>query len=313
MRGASGELQRQSPSTAAERGERAAADLRRLEQQMRRDDPAAGQRAAGELRLEAQQVADEQRRIAGEAARLEKGAEPADRDGWRRLSGEKDKLADRVDALQRSAEQLGGKDGKSTRGARPPTRAAQEIGPSADLPGACAKPHERCATRLPPRPPADVPASHAVPQGAAAAEQQLARALDQIADGLGGGAADAAELSRELDRSRAIRDRLDRLERDAREADDRSAAAGRQGQGRAAGNGAGDEAQRLREQYGKELQSTREALSRLERGSPGSGLGGGSPEEHEWSAVDQGTEAFKQDFSKWDSLAQGYRLGARSL
>ncbi len=32
------------------------------------------------------------------------------------------------------------------------------------------------------------------------------------------------------------------------------------------------------------------------------GVGGTSPEEHEWSGVDKGTEAFKQDFSKWESL-----------
>jgi hypothetical protein len=138
-----------------------------------------------------------------------------------------------------------------------------------------------------------------MPQGAAAGEQQLARALDQIADGLSGGAADAAELSRQLDQSRDIRQRLDRLERDIREADARST--GRQGQGRAAGSGS-DEAQRLREQYAKELQSARESLSRLERATPGTAAGGGSPEEHEWSPVDQGTEAFKQDFSKWESL-----------
>ena len=34
----------------------------------------------------------------------------------------------------------------------------------------------------------------------------------------------------------------------------------------------------------------------------GSGLGGASPEEHEWSGVDKGTEPFKQDFSTWESL-----------
>ena len=113
MGGAAGELQRQSPGSAADRGERAAAGLRRLEQQMRRDDPDAQQRAAGEVRLEAQQIADEQRRIASEAARLAKGTDQANADGWRRLSGEKDKLADRVDALQRTAEQFAG-------GSKPP-------------------------------------------------------------------------------------------------------------------------------------------------------------------------------------------------
>ncbi len=111
-----------------------------------------------------------------------------------------------------------------------------------------------------------------------------------------------------------MRDRLDRLERQVREADARNSA-GRQGQGQGApaagrararapgGNpNQGQDAQRLREQYAKELQGARESLSRLERGSPGTALGGATPEQHEWSAVDKGTEAFKQDFSKWESL-----------
>jgi hypothetical protein len=299
MRGAAGELQRQSPTTAAERGDRAADSLRRLEQQMRRSDPEAGQRAAGELRLEAQQIADEQRRIAAEAGRLEKSGEPADRDGWRRLSGEKDKLADRVDALRRSAEQLAKGGDRPSRGNDPAANAAQELGKQQ-----IASRMRATAQNMRDTTAAETSGGRGakpnLPQGAAAAEQQLARALDQIADGLGGGTADAAELSRQLDRSRDIRERLDRLEREMRDADARSA--GRQGQGRAAGTGASDEQQRLREQYGKELQSARESLSRLERSSPGTGLGGGSPEEHEWSPVDQGTEAFKQDFSKWESL-----------
>ena len=49
-----------------------------------------------------------------------------------------------------------------------------------------------------------------------------------------------------------------------------------------------------------------ESLSRLERNSPGSGLGGASPEEHEWSQIDKGTEPFKQDF--WTCATQGREL-----
>jgi Domain of unknown function (DUF4175) len=315
MRSAAGELQRQSPSTAADRGERAAADLRRLEQQMRRGNPEAQRQATGEARLEAQQIADEQRRIAGEAARLSKGTDAANHDAWRRLSGEKETLADRVDALQRAAEQL------STAGAPSPAAATGQ-------PAAAAKEIARqqiagrmreTARKMRDAAGADAAAGRggkqAPLQGAADAEQQIARALDRIVDHLGGATADAAGLSRELDESRAIRDRLDRLERQVRDADAR-AAAGRQGQGpstssgqsRATGSGAGaspapgEEAQRLREQYARELQGARESLSRLERGSPGAGLGGTSPETHEWSGVDKGTESFKQDFSKWESL-----------
>ena len=89
MRNAAGELQRQSPSSAADRSERAAAGLRRLEQQMRRDNPDARQQAAGEARLEAQQIADAQRRIAGEAARLAKGADASNRDALAAARGRK--------------------------------------------------------------------------------------------------------------------------------------------------------------------------------------------------------------------------------
>ena len=313
MGGAAGELQRQSPGSAADRGERAAAGLRRLEQQMRRDDPDAQQRAAGEVRLEAQQIADEQRRIASEAARLAKGPDQANADGWRRLSGEKDKLADRVDALQQTADQLAGgsklqapgspgSPGEASRPESQPASAARELARQQiagrmretarkmrDVAGADSASGR--AGRPAPR------------QGAAEAEQQIARSLDQIVDQLGGSATGAEDLSRELDQARAIRERLDRAERELQKADANSAA-GRQGQGRAtgAGQGASDDLQRLREQYAKELQAARESLSRLERGAPGSGLGGTSPEQHEWSGVDKGTEAFKQDFSQWESL-----------
>jgi hypothetical protein len=306
MRSAAGELQRQSPSTAADRGERAAAELRRLEQQMRRDNPEAQRQAAGEARLEAQQIADEQRRIAGEAARLSKGTDDANRDAWRRLSGEKETLADRVDALQRTAEQLASSGSPSPPGTSGPAAAAREIARQ-QIAGRMRETARKMSDAAGADAAAGRSGKQAPLQGAADAEQQIARALDRIVDQLGGGTADAADLSRELDQSRAIRDRLDRLERQVREADAR-AAAGRQGQGRATGSGPGtgpgpgEEAQRLREQYARELQGARESLSRLERGSPGAGLGGMSPETHEWSGVDKGTEAFKQDFSKWDSL-----------
>jgi hypothetical protein len=311
MRSAAGELQRQSPATAAERGDRAAASLRQAEQQMRRDNPEAQQRAAGEVRLEAQQVADEQRRIAGEAARLAKGADAANTDAWRRLAGEKDKLADRVDALQRAAGELGSTDKPSSQGqgqASDPAAAAKELARQ-QIAGRMRETARQMRETTGGDDGAGRGARPVARPGAAEAEQQIARALDQSVDRLGGGAADAEALSRELEQSRAIRDRLDRLEREVREAEARGAD-GRQGQGRATGSRAGGganpspsaDAQRLRDEYAKELRGARESLSRLERDSPGTQLGGATPEQHEWSGVDKGTEAFKQDFSKWESL-----------
>jgi hypothetical protein len=310
MGDAAGELQRQSPGSAADRGERAAAGLRRLEQQMRRDDPDAQQRAAGEVRLEAQQIADEQRRIASEAARLAKGTDQANADGWRRLSGEKDKLADRVDALQRTAEQFAGgskppapgSPGQASRPESQPASAARELARQ-QIAGRMRETARKMRDAAGADSASGRSSRPAPRQGAAEAEQQIARSLDQIVDQLGGAATGAEDLSRELDQARAIRERLDRAERELQKAD-ANGAAGRHGQGRAtgAGQGAGDDLQRLREQYAKELQTARESLSRLERAAPGSGLGGTSPEQHEWSGVDKGTEAFKQDFSQWESL-----------
>jgi hypothetical protein len=278
---------------------------------MRRDNPEAQRQAAGEARLEAQQIADEQRRIASEAARLAKGTDAANRDAWRRLSGEKETLADRVDALQRAAEQLATEGPSSPPGkSGQAATAAKEIARQ-QIAGRMRETARKIRETAAAEPAAGRAAKPAPVQGAADAEQQIARALDRIVDALGGGAADAADLSRALDESRAIRDRLDRLERQVREADARSTS-GRQGQGRATGSAAGtspgsspgsnDAAQGLREQYAKALQGARESLSRLELGSPGAGLGGMSPESHEWSGVDKGTEAFKQDFSKWETL-----------
>jgi hypothetical protein len=118
-------------------------------------------------------------------------------------------------------------------------------------------------------------------------------------------------LSRELDHAQGFRNRLDSLERQLREAEAKARAAeatGRAGTGRS-GSPASRQAdqtnkdlQQLREEYAKELKRTRDALAKLERGAPSAGLGGTSPESHEWSVTDQGTEAFKQDFSQWQAL-----------
>ena len=183
MRGAAGELQRQSPATAAAtrraRGGRPApARATDASRQSR-----GRQRAAGELRLEAQQIADEQRRIAGEAVAAGEGTSgDADRpDAWRRLSGEKDKLADRVDALEKSVQQMAA-------GQKP----GAQLGPALAQPRrkssrrvrsrvGCATLRRKCVKCDGRRPPAAGDQTVAA-RGAAEAEQQLARTLDQMVD-----------------------------------------------------------------------------------------------------------------------------------
>ena len=44
-------------------------------------------------------------------------------------------------------------------------------------------------------------------------------------------------------------------------------------------------------------------MDRVQRGTPDSGRQMSTPEEHEWSRSAPGTEAFKQDYAAWQSLA----------
>jgi hypothetical protein len=283
MSGSAGELRRDSPASAAERAARAAAQLRKLEQQLQGDSPDARQRAAGELRLEAQQIADEQRRIAGDVERLEKASANANADAWRRLAGEKENLADRVDEMQRTAERLAAAEKQD------PTRKPgqnSEIGQQA---AAVARDlaNQRVGNRMRElaqqmrsgngaEPPGGRSSKPAPARPSAEAERQIARALDQAVERLGGATGDAQELARQLDETQAIRERLDRLQRQVKDAESRPSP-GRQGRAGTPANGSGDSVQRTREDYAKELQRTRDTLSRLQQSSPGAGVAGTTP------------------------------------
>jgi hypothetical protein len=287
MRGAADELKRDDPKAAAEQAARAAERLRDLEHQMRSDSPESRQRAAGELQLEAQQIAEEQRRISAEADRLGKGQGGGTADARRRLSGEKEQLADRVDALERDVTSLA----KDSAGAAL-TEASRELE------------REQIGRRM-----REGAKQIREGGGSGASEEQLARALDKVVRQLGGTKADARRSSDQLDQTRAIRNRLDQLERQIAAAEARQQAGGREAGGRGrSGAEAESELQRLRQEYAKELQQAREALGRMQQSAPQTGLGGTTPEKHEWSQTDQGTQAFKQDFSGWQSLRKDINL-----
>jgi hypothetical protein len=288
-----------------------------MEQRMRTGTPGGSQRANGDLRLEAQQLVDAQRRIADEAARLGK---EVGGDAQRRLASEQMSVADRVDALERTASAVG----RSAQGKGATDDAARA---AADM--ATALKRQRLGERM--RSSAqDMRDGRGTGRERAEAEQQIARALDQAVARLGGGtSADARSLSQQLDESRNIRDRLERLEEQIHQAE----AEGRSGQGgssrspqrsgsppsgnaqstaggRGGSPGPGSTAslQQLREEYGRELARAREALGRLTQAQPRDGLGGATPEEQVFSQSAPGNEAFKQDFSKWESLRKGLDL-----
>jgi hypothetical protein len=266
MRAAAGEMKRENADGARQSGQRAADQLRRAEEQMRGSNPDAQRRAAGELQSEAQQLAQEQRRIASEAERLSKGGD-ATAEARRRLAGEKDRLADRVAELQRAARQAS----KDPKGAQ--SSGARDA--SAELE------RQRVAERM--RESAQQMRNGKTDQKG---EQEIAQALDRVVEKLGGSAAaDAGKLSKELDRTKQLRERLDKLEKAMKQAEGRNDA----------------EAAKLRQQYQQELRSARESLGNLE-GPPRDGLGTSTPERQEYSQSAPGTEAFKQDRSGWESL-----------
>jgi hypothetical protein len=166
--------------------------------------------------------------------------------------------------------------------------------------------------------------------GLAATENQIAQALDRLVQQLGAQGLGARESSDQLDQTRAIRNRLDQLEKQIADAEAKARAGrGRQdnpeqsgarmGAGRGEDQGRGQrsgstssqadaELERLRQEYARELQQARDALARMQQSAPSSGLGGTTPEKHEWSQADPGTQGFKQDFSGWESLRKDVNL-----
>jgi hypothetical protein len=158
----------------------------------------------------------------------------------------------------------------------------------------------------------------------APAEQQIADALAQVARQIGGADAGGAQgqetqqLAGQLDEVRDARERLARLEKQIAERQPGRAGQngrqpgragtdgreGRRGERGATGEGQGSgDLPRLQQEYNKELQRTRELMNRVQRGIPESGGRMATPEAHEWSRSAPGTEAFKQDYANWQSLA----------
>jgi hypothetical protein len=334
MRNAASEMRRQNAGGAAASGERAAQSLRQVERQMGGANTDARQRAAGDAQLEAQQIADGQRRIADEVSRLEKdsqsgrqaargtpsGSDIGNSDALRRLAAEKDRLADRLDRLLQTTRDLGrelpGEAGTPFREAAQQLQ-GQQVGSRMRSSAEQMRDHASSA--------GGGRGQHAQGQTQSQVEEQLSRAIDTIVDKLGGRAqADARRVTGELDRTRGMRERLNRLEQQLRDAEAKAAAGrqsasgqtqsarngqagGRQTQGKGSGDGGADgQLQRAREEYARELERSRETLGRLQAEQRGGA--GATPEQHEYSRSAPGNEAFKQDFSRWETLRKDVDL-----
>jgi hypothetical protein len=329
MRSATNDLRRQDAGQATTSGSRALDKLRELEKQMQAGMPDERRRAMGEMQLEARQIADAQRQVASELGKTPAG--DAGKDALRRLAGEEGRLAERARTLQESMKQQGqsadaGKDVERQKLADRMQQSAEALRAAAERgPGA-----QRGSTA--PAPPSDEARGQVAPQ------QEMARALDKVADKLraaAGGAKDAesGKLSGQLARTQELRDRLDRIgdemkrlaqggqgrsggqdasgRRGAGQGEAQSSSpskspgqSGRSGEGQGGGGGAGSDAARLRDEAQRTLQEMRELMEEVRRDDPSVSRGGAgfTFEGQGMTTSSPGTESFKQDFAKWDDL-----------
>ena len=158
-------------------------------------------------------------------------------------------------------------------------------------------------------------------RGQVGAQQDLARALDKVADKLASasGATDSEsrKLSEQLARAQELREGLQRLGQTGQNgrggqggtqgssATKSPGESGEPGQGQqGGGGGTGTDLGKLREEYQRRLQETRELVDQLRRDDPNFARGGGGSTLEGAGGVfaSPGTEAFKQDFAKWEDL-----------
>jgi DNA repair exonuclease SbcCD ATPase subunit len=292
MRNAAGELGKSNAEEASARSARAADALRQLQHQLEGSTTDGQRRALGDLQLEAQQLADAQRRIAAESAKVPSG--DAGQDVNRRLAGEQERLADRLDRVQQGLEQQAktrGQGATSGKGSDPSQQMRQAAGDSAQ---------EITRQRLGERMQQTADAFTAAAQngtsqgnspGGRGAPEDIARALDRIADRLSSARQNQDDASRtlseDLARVRELRDRVDQLSKTLEQLNQPGASQ--------------DNSQR-------ELREARDLLDELQRGNQtlteagvgqtfaGQGMVLSAP----------GTEGFKQDFARWQELSRHY-------
>ena len=332
MRSATNDLRRQDPrepgDPSAAAG-RALDALRNLERQMQSNQPDDRRRAAGDMQLEARQLADAQRQVASELGKAATG--PGDKDAIRRLAGEEERLADRARRLQESLKKMGpaaeaGRDLEKQRVADRMQKSADAMRTAADRGAGTAR-----GTTAPP---GQSPGTEEA-RGQVDAQLEAARALDKAADRLASAAGaskdgESGKLSTQLSRAQELQDRIDRLSeemkrlgsegadggRDGRSQQGRGTApgsssaktpgeSGRSGEGQGGGSrGTGSDPARLREEVQRAMQETRELMEQLRRDDPSFSRGGmGFTFEGQGMTTSApGTEAFKQDFARWEDL-----------
>jgi hypothetical protein len=326
MRNAAGDLQRQNPRQASARGARAVQSLQELERELRTSGPDQRRRALGETQLEVRQLADAERQIASELNRIRgsQGSQgstgAADRDALRRLAGEQERLADRARQVQSGLDQqaaaLAGAPGSGSKDdlQRAVGAAAADLNRQR-LPDRMQQSADQL--RAAAGQSSDQQANDQAAK-AAAAQEAVARDLDSLADKLASAQTPTDEGSRRLaeqrGRAQELREEINRLMGEIERLGQQSSPgsqpspgdAGRSGRGQAGTGGSGGELVRLRQEYAQRLQEARSLLEQMRRDDPSFSQGGPglTLEGRGMTLSAPGTEAFKQDFAKWEQLRQ---------
>ncbi len=339
MKNAASDLRRQDPRQASARSGEAVEQLRDLSRQMERASPDERRRAMGDLQFEARQLADAERRLANEAERTASG--PGGEDARRRLSAEQERLADRAARLAEAARQMASPARGEDQAAAEASRAAAEA--ARDLESERVAERMREAAEALKQPEGN---GKAAAQGREMA-RALDRVAGTLGAASGARDAEAERLSEQLARTGELRDRvnelqrtLQQLEQEARRGQQgdspspdaqgqpspgqtgqpstepssaaRQGSEGREGasgeKGGADGGRAGRVA-RLQRDAAEQMREAQRLARELGQENPEMKGGGQTPEDWWPSISAPGTEAFKQDFSKWESLKDNLLLG----
>jgi hypothetical protein len=343
MARAAGELQRESPSGASERSQRALDRLRAAERGLQGEQPDERRRAAADVQAEARQLADAERQLAQQA---DAAAGSGDREAVERLARQQSGLADRAEALERAASALANREAKSATDAARGSSASRT--PDVTRRAARDLASERLAERM--REGASSAREASRTGDAAAAARQLAaggralaQPLDRLAEALSqasGVDPESRRLSDALARARGLRDRLTAADRQAQSSQGQQGQRGQEGQEGQRGqrSGPGQQAQQGRQGQGDSSPASGQAGSRGEggQGTGSAGLTGGAQgefvrdlrQQHDlvdalrrgdasfarlWQSLESwtpstsapGTEPWKQDRAKWEELKKG--------
>ena len=336
MKAAASGLQQRDPTKASESAGRALERMRRAEEALRGSTANDLQRRLGDLQLEARQLADAERRLSSEMQRLGAAGQTGNR--GRQVAAEQERLASRTDRLGQQLRDLSrqarGNDGRAAldqagrelesgkvaERMREAARALKDGGAKASSAGLAGAAD---ATR-------PVLPQAADASSAAAIGTEVAGTLDRVAErldaGRSGDPAAAGRLSGTLSQAKQLREQLDGVERSLEQLNTRgqNARGGRDqnGQARQPQNGqAGERGEnaattgyvaRLQRQVAEQMREAREQVETMGRAAPDM-RGPVTPEDWQPSVSAPGTEAFKQDFARWESLKQHLLLALEKV